>query len=315
MLDPSILGISAPVALAVVAVLGYWFGRRQGETAEQQSARRELKRAKTVVRELEKIAQQVRSHLAHHHRSVIVFKQSIQVLNQHPDEVDWQKLSAEAEKMLAPTQQLAAQIAQAYDLIRQQANQLVSFAEVRTDPLTGLSNRRALDEALTSLLTLRARYGNLFSVVFFDIDHFKRINDERGHVQGDQVLQQLAAIFDQYVRETDIAARFGGEEFVIVLPGANLEGACIFAERMRVTVQKLCQLTISGGVAEAAEDDNVASLLQRADAALYAAKNDGRNRVFRHLSTGVEPVYSTESQLQEGHPADKITLLNVRQCS
>ena len=307
------IGIPATVALGAVAVLGYLFGRRRNQgTAEYLSARRELKRAKAIVRDLEKIAQQVRCELAQHHSSVTAFKHRVLALGKSPDEVDWKQLSTEAEKMLGPTKHLAAQIAHAYDMIRQQSTQLMSFSELRTDPLTGLNNRRALDETLSHSFALKERYGNPFSIVIYDIDNFSQLNQDLGHVQGDKVLQQLAAVLDEYVRETDIAVRFGGEEFICVLPSTNLEGACTFAERMRATVQKLCTITVSGGIAEAVLTEDPGGLIARADAALYAAKSEGRNRVFQHSGNSIEPVYSTESQLAHGAAApESVCVLSV----
>jgi diguanylate cyclase (GGDEF)-like protein len=298
MFDLWSIGIPVPLALAVVALVGYLGGRfANRETPEQASVRRELKRARTIARELEKVAHQVRNDLVLHQGSIATFRQRINEFGKNPDGVDWKEFSFEAESLLAPTQHLATQLSHAYDILRQQTNQLMSFAEIRSDPLTGLYNRRGLDETLTNMLALRSRYGNPFSLVIYDIDHFKRINDEHGHLQGDQVLKDFAVMLDEYVRETDIVARFGGEEFVIVLPGTELEGACVFADRMRENVALKAGITVSGGVAQAAVGDDPRTLLTRADAALYTAKSEGRNRVFKHLGDNIQPVYSIADDL------------------
>ena len=120
--------------------------------------------------------------------------------------------------MLKPTLKLASQLAAAYDEIRQQSNNLMTFTEVRTDPLTGVSNRRALDETLESMFAMMHRYEHPFSVVLVDIDYFKQINDEQGHLYGDRMLKAVARLLDDNVRDTDMVARYGGEEFVIVMP-------------------------------------------------------------------------------------------------
>jgi diguanylate cyclase (GGDEF)-like protein len=192
--------------------------------------------------------------------------------------------------MLKPTLRLAAQIAHAYDEIRQQSNHLMSFTEVRTDPLTRVSNRRALDETLETMFSLLNRYDQKFSVAIFDIDHFKRLNDEHGHIYGDSALQSVAKSIDSNVRDTDVVARYGGEEFVVVMPHTGLEGACIFAERLRAKIELALNLTVSGGVAMAGDGDNPQSLLSRADAALYCAKAAGRNLVYRHCGGEIEAV-------------------------
>ena len=106
--------------------------------------------------------------------------------------------------MLKPTLKLAAQFAAAYDEIRQQSNNLMTFTEVRTDPLTGVSNRRALDETLESMFAMMHRYEQPFSVVIVDIDYFKQINDEQGHLYGDRMLKAVARLLDDNVRDTDM---------------------------------------------------------------------------------------------------------------
>ena len=281
------------VALAAVAVLGYMFGRGSRKTTqvtEVEQARREIKRAKAVARELEGISEQIRKSLATHHSSIAHFKDRVTELSGEQKELAWQELCKEAEEMLKPTLRLAAQIAHAYDEIRQQSNHLMTFTELRTDPLTRVSNRRALDECLENMFSLMHRYEQPFSIAIFDIDHFKKINDECGHVHGDQILQQVARVIDDNVRDTDVVARYGGEEFVVVMPHTALEGASIFAERLRGKIEAQVQLTISGGVAQAVENDTSQSLIARSDAALYGAKAAGRNLVFRHRADDVEQV-------------------------
>jgi diguanylate cyclase (GGDEF)-like protein len=143
------------------------------------------------------------------------------------------------------------------------------------------------------MFSLMSRYGQPFSRAIFDIDHFKAVNDEMGHLYGDRVLQAVARAIDDCIRDTDIAARYGGEEFVVVMPHTLLEGACIFAERLRASVEATLDVTISGGVAVAQDKDNPQLLLARADAALYGSKAAGRNRVFRHNGQEIEPLERT----------------------
>src|SRR3954464_9619502 len=109
--------------------------------------------------------------------------------------------------MLKPTLKLAAQLAAAYDEIRQQSNNLMTFTEVRTDPLTGVSNRRALDETLESMFAMMHRYEHPVSIVLVEIDNFKQRNDEQGHLDGDRMLKSVARLLDDSVRDTDLVAR------------------------------------------------------------------------------------------------------------
>jgi diguanylate cyclase len=299
--------IPLPVALAAIAVLGYLAGRRTRAHAitEADKARRELRRAKVVARELEQIAEGVRKQLATHHLSVARFKDRVAKLNNEEKDAAWQDLCAEAEQILKPTLRLAEQIALAYDEIRQQTNQLMTFSEVRTDPLTRVSNRRCLDETLDSMFALLERYDESFSLAIFDIDHFKQVNDKKGHLFGDRTLQAVARILDETVRDTDIVARYGGEEFVVVMPHTSLDDACTFAERVRKLIDESLALTVSGGVAMALDGDNAQSLLSRADAALYSGKAAGRNRIFRHTGADIEPIESDANRLLE--PAEALS--------
>jgi len=284
--------VPIPLALALVALLGYLIGRRArvpSSVSEQQS-RRELRRAQLVAAELERIALAVRANLSKHQSSLGHFKERVSKLNSDKDLAAWKDLCREAEEILKPTLRLATQMADAYDQIRHQSAQLMAFTEIRTDPLTGVSNRRALDEAIKSQFALMTRYHSSFSIAIFDIDHFKQVNDEHGHLHGDRILQDVAKLLDDTVRETDIVARYGGEEFVVVMPHTPLEGACIFAERLRARVEQQLPVTISGGVSAAMEGDTAETLVARADAALYRAKTAGRNSVFWHTGSQIEAV-------------------------
>jgi diguanylate cyclase (GGDEF)-like protein/PAS domain S-box-containing protein len=160
--------------------------------------------------------------------------------------------------------------------------QLTTLAE--TDALTGLANRRAFDECLAAALSAARGAGRPLSLILVDIDHFKRVNDTFGHEAGDGVIRELALRLRGVSRSGDLVARIGGEEFAWVVEGAGRERARAVAARLRAAVA--CRVfplagrvTISAGVAEAAEGDDDAALRRRADAALYDAKRRGRNRV------------------------------------
>jgi diguanylate cyclase (GGDEF)-like protein len=282
-----------------VALIGYLIGRRKRELQRmdgEAQARRELKRAHSVAHELERIAESVRRGIATHHSSVLKFKERVATLGGEQQDSSWQELCCEAEDMLKPTLKLAAQLATAYDEIRQQSNNLMTFTEVRTDPLTGVSNRRALDETLESMFAMLHRYEQPFGILLLDIDHFKQVNDEQGHLYGDRMLKAVARLMDENVRDTDIVARYGGEEFVIIMPQTTLDGAAVFADRLRQRIEQQLPLTLSCGVAQAGDGDNPQTLLARADAALYGAKAAGRNRVYRHTGLMIEGFDSTEEK-------------------
>ncbi len=156
-----------------------------------------------------------------------------------------------------------------------------SEKKATTDPLTGLFNRRAFDARLAILL----EQGASFSLVIADIDHFKKINDTYGHDTGDRALKVLAAVFKQSVRSHDLVARFGGEEFVLLLIGIDAPGVADILERIRkelpraTTRAQLPGFTFSAGVVAAHEHDDAEALVHIADQLLYEAKRLGRNRV------------------------------------
>lgn len=152
------------------------------------------------------------------------------------------------------------------------------------DKLTQLNNRLKLDEVLQDELERSTRYGTDFSVILLDIDHFKNVNDDFGHLTGDLVLVELADILKKNVRVTDTVGRWGGEEFLIILPQTGLANALLAAEKIRAVVDKTeftkaGHITCSFGVSSFREGDNQDTLLYRADKALYDAKNSGRNQV------------------------------------
>lgn len=162
---------------------------------------------------------------------------------------------------------------------------------LRTDPLTGAGNRRRFEEVLQIELARSRRYRLPLSLILLDIDYFKRVNDSLGHPVGDRVLKQLVSLISANVRETDVFARLGGEEFAVLVPGCDTERARQFAEKLRVLVERhefddVKRLSCSFGVAEFRETDDRDALVKRADEALYRAKREGRNRVIVAGSSG-----------------------------
>jgi diguanylate cyclase len=167
---------------------------------------------------------------------------------------------------------------------------LKSEERARTDTLTGLANRRALDEFLRTAQIAAMERGEALSVFLLDIDHFKKVNDNYGHGVGDQVLCLIAQVLRDKVRDIDLPARYGGEELIAVLTGADLAVAAAIAERVRRAIAE-CQITrrstseilptitVSIGVAQFQPGEAMTDLVERCDRALYVAKGSGRNRV------------------------------------
>lgn len=155
------------------------------------------------------------------------------------------------------------------------------------DGLTQAFNKRYLEEQLRREVARAHRHSHPLSLIMFDIDHFKRINDERGHLAGDNVLRELCRYVRGRVREDELFARYGGEEFSILLPETDLNGARTMAADLRAKIaeqrfkvgDKRFEITVSMGVSTLGQDDTLENLIENADAKLYEAKNSGRNRV------------------------------------
>ena len=166
-----------------------------------------------------------------------------------------------------------------------------------TDALTGLHNRRYLERRLGEEISRARRYDNPLSCLFIDADHFKRINDLHGHSVGDEVLREISLRVKECLRASDVATRFGGEEFALLLPQTDAAEACSLAERIRLHVaehpvpagdREALNVTVSIGVSELEKDspeEPGAQLISRADSALYRAKRQGRNRVELAVGT------------------------------
>ena len=152
------------------------------------------------------------------------------------------------------------------------------------DDLTGLFNRRRIAELIEQEIKRASRYGTTFSVILMDIDHFKVVNDRFGHLAGDEVLVKIANIIRSKVRTTDVVGRWGGEEFLIILPETDIAGSCALAENIRTRLESadlgaIGHRTGSFGVTSYADGDDLEAIIARADVALYSAKWGGRNRI------------------------------------
>jgi diguanylate cyclase len=168
-----------------------------------------------------------------------------------------------------------------------------------TDPLTGLANRRSLEAFLRTAQISAMEAGTPLSILMIDIDHFKTFNDGYGHQVGDQVLRLVARVLQESVRECDLAARYGGEELIAVLPGAALDACAEAAERIRrrigearltrrATGEELTSVTVSIGVAQFRMAESAEGMIERCDRALYQAKRSGRNCTVRESSVDEE---------------------------
>lgn len=197
-----------------------------------------------------------------------------------------QAQEASEQRVLQLNSMLESQVAERTAALTQANEALRHLAQ--HDALTGLANRRVADERLHAEFARLQRNGQPYAVLMVDIDHFKQVNDHHGHAAGDLVLQQVAHALAQTLRATDFLARFGGEEFLVLLPETPLSRACHVADKLRLAVQAhtlattpFSPVTVSVGVAQAHRDQpNAETAVREADDQLYAAKSAGRNRVL-----------------------------------
>lgn len=200
-----------------------------------------------------------------------------------------QSLRTAAEELEQRVQERTAELTLANETLQHEIKVRTQMQEelqrlAATDTLTGLRNRRAVS-AFTEMEIKRAeRYGDALSLIMFDIDHFKRINDTFGHLVGDEVLILVAKLISERIRASEVLARWGGEEFILILPQTDMENAVHLAGELRTLMQAYVFphvgiVTASFGVTQFSPGDSMDNLLHRADIALYRAKENGRNRV------------------------------------
>ena len=203
------------------------------------------------------------------------------------------------ERLVRANRDVQKKLSQTEDRLEQVSQKMEAHAsEARTDVLTGLANRRAFEEEATRRVTEFREGDHLFTLVMIDIDHFKKFNDAHGHLIGDEVLRSVGLTLLENLRGRDFIARFGGEEFAVIMPRTSVHDAGRGAEVLREVIQqarfnfgdKRLSVTISAGVAEVKPFEDVMTLVKRADEAMYAAKGAGRNSVFWHDGALPQPL-------------------------
>ncbi len=201
-----------------------------------------------------------------------------------------QSMLEKTEQMCARTSELELQLQYSSREVEKLRAELIrAKGEALTDPLTGIANRRGFMKTIETIQAANAGGLGNSCLIVADIDHFKKCNDDYGHLFGDKVIRSVAQILRRMIKGQDTAARIGGEEFVVFLPDTPIEGAEKLAEHIRATIAKgrisaansgeVGKITISLGLTDYRDSDSIESYLARADKALYASKNGGRNRV------------------------------------
>ena len=185
-------------------------------------------------------------------------------------------------ELLSTNKSLEDRVVQRTEELKEATDQLEELE--RTDALTDIHNRYSIMKILDTEVDRAKRYGNPLSIFMYDIDHFKRLNDTHGYRAGDDILYNLTKVVKDSLRDIDIVGRYGGEEFLVIMPSTILSDAIDVAQRVCETVSnhkfsQIKQLTISIGLVELGKDETMDTLFTRADRLLYKSKESGRNRV------------------------------------
>jgi len=275
------------VALAAVALIGYLFGhrtRQQPKTIVDKKLQTELFRATDIAKSLQQIADRIRCDVATHQARISKFTSRMHDLQKSADQEQWHRLGNEAETLLTPTKELASNLTHAYDQIRKQSFQLVTFAKSRMDLRTNLYNRRVLEEQLEVLMSSKHRSRTPFSLALFTLNVTADPMEET-HYSECQI--SFAHILKKSVRETDIVIQYSDEELAILMPQTTLPGASIFCERLMQCVQTELNTRLAGGIVSMLEGDSSQKLLSRIDSALYSARAQGESCLFQHNGTSL----------------------------
>lgn len=273
--------------------VGWWLGsaRRSAAGAQHEALTRRLAEALGRVQTL---AGHVTAGSAEHRKRVAAVHDGLRNATQGDVAQLHAALSSGVAQIMNANEKLQQQLNDVETKLEEQARQIeTQLAEARIDSLTGVANRRAFDEELGRRLAEWRRRHVPMSLLLIDVDHFKKINDRYGHQTGDAVLRQLARVLEHTMREMDFVARFGGEEFAVVLPCTTLRDARRAAQRALQAVAGHAfehsghelQVTISVGLAEVQPADDAETLVRRADEALYLSKAAGRNCGHFHSGT------------------------------
>lgn len=300
--------IFAGLALAVGFGLGAWLfsgaATKAGEAERTQQLDGELQlaaeRAMMASQRIQDLAKNMASDVDAHAVRVEEINTELQAIAEVAPSEEAEAVFATIGRMIDANNDLQKRLMQAEKQIAAQAADLRSYEnEARTDSLTGLANRRAFDDEMQRRFAEWQRRRTLFTLIILDIDHFKKFNDSHGHLAGDEVLRRVGKVLVKTARQMDLPCRYGGEEFAVILPSTDRREACAAAERFRKAIEmaifnfegKSFSMTASVGVSVvAADDDQPARLLRRADEALYKSKEAGRNCGHWHTGNDTLPV-------------------------
>src|SRR4051812_42999580 len=286
-------GLLAAVQLVIGVILGMWLKRRDSTPAEH--SKHDFMQADLIAKRLQALADEMSSSVGEHRSKLDQASHLLTSGANTSDESLTELVVDVIGDVVRANQNLKSKLHTAEGRLQEQAVEIEAhMSRSLTDALTGLPNRREFNERLEERMGAWNRRRDVFSLLLLDVDHFKKLNDKYGHLAGDQVLATIGRALRGAIRREDAVARFGGEEFAILLPSTSMDGAILAAQNVREAVARIAinrnnqqiAVTVSGGLATIESNEKVEVLIQRADSALYAAKEAGRNCTFLH--NGVE---------------------------
>jgi diguanylate cyclase len=290
-------GLLGAIQLVAGISIGMWL--RRGDRSEVHRDRQDMLRVNTIAKRLKALADEMSSSVGEHRSELDHASQLLTSSEERSDEALAELVVDVIGDIVRANQNLQSKLETAETRLQEQATEIEThISRSLTDPLTGLPNRREFNDRLEERMSAWKRRNELFTLLILDVDHFKKLNDQHGHLAGDQVLAAVGRALRAAIRREDAVARYGGEEFAILLPNTPLEPAKQVARSVRDAVSRVVvkhngkqiKITVSGGLATIQADELAESLIQRADAALYAAKAGGRNCTFLHDGTDCRPI-------------------------
>ena len=325
MISPTMLFILGGCLLGAIQLIsgiaiGLWL--RRAHRADSHRSRQDMVRASEIAKRLQALADEMSSNVGEHRSQL---DQATRLLTSGEGRTDESLAELVVDvigDIVRANQNLQSKLQTAESRLEEQAAEIEAhISRSLTDPLTGLPNRREFNDRLEERMAAWGRRQEVFSLLLLDVDHFKTLNDEYGHLAGDQVLAAIGRALRGAVRREDAVARYGGEEFAILLPNTSLDEAIHVARKVRETVattavhfggQQLA-VTVSGGLAMIGTNERCESLIHRADAALYAAKAAGRNCAFVHDGSDCRSAedFQRQGPGPAGYAAELVNLINL----
>jgi len=300
--------VFAAVMASAGVVLGFWLRSRHPSQVKMPSADNEYTRQ--ALASLHLLAKRVATHVGEH--SSRVEKINAELSSSDADEPE--AVIDAVTKLIEANGTMQRQLGDAETRLQKQARLIKSHAvQARTDALTGLANRRAFDDEIARRLSEYQQSKTPFAMAMLDVDKFKKFNDTYGHQAGDEVLRGIADVMREASRGTDLVARYGGEEIAVILDAVSLDDAAASGERFRRAIEQTpfhygdteMRVTVSIGVAQILDEDS-ASLISRADEALYVSKDGGRNCVHWHDGQTAHRFGQTAPEEPAATPADEV---------